>query len=178
MVKTEPMNTDELDPATGLFRTHNPSWLAPMPPDTVFLRVDLRDFKRVNDDHGFAASEAVLVEMAHRLRSAAAPWPAYRVGGDEFLVIARLADDEAVRRFAGSIRTAMEQPPDNDGVWTTMAAARAFPGATRRLLAQLADDGVWAARASQASEVTLVRIDTDGHGEVTRGGDAGPTHRP
>jgi hypothetical protein len=72
----------------------------------------------------------------------------------------------------------MERPPENDGVWTTMAAARAFPGATRELLARLADDGIWAARMSQSSEVTIVRIDTGAHHLVKGGGDAGHTNRP
>ncbi len=178
LVKTEAVTTDELDPATGLFRTHVPTWLAAMPPDAVFLRVDLRGFKRVNDDHGFAASEAVLVEIAHRLEVAAAPWPAYRVGGDEFLVIARLADDDELRRFAASVRTAMERPPENHGVWTTMAAARAFAGASPRLLAQLADDGIWAARASRAPEVTLVGIDVGAGRRIAGDEDVGLINRP
>jgi hypothetical protein len=58
VVKTESMTADEPDQATWLFRTNDPSWLAAMPPDTVFRRVDLRDFKRVNDDHGFAAASS------------------------------------------------------------------------------------------------------------------------
>ena len=148
-VGTDGMTADELDSATGLFRTHEPSWLDPLPLDTVFLRADLRDFKRVNDDHGFAASQAVLVEMAQRLKAAAAPWPAYRVGGDAFLVIARLANDHAIRNFVESIRAAMERPPENDRVWTTIAAARAFPGATRSVLTWLAEEGIWAARRAE-----------------------------
>jgi diguanylate cyclase (GGDEF)-like protein len=156
------MTDDMLDPITGLYRTHEPPWLAEMPPDTVFLHINLRDFKVVNDQHGMHVGDRLLAEMARRLRTAADPWPAYRVGGDEFLVIARMVGDHAVRRFAGTIRAAMEQPYEVGAVWTSMAAVRAYPGATRRSLARLAEDGCWAARESRASEVVLVMVETSG----------------
>ena len=160
------MTDDVLDPITGLHRitaldhTHEPPWLAAMPPDTVVLRIDLREFSDVNRAYGMEAGDALLAEMARRLQAAAQPWPAYRVGGDEFLVIARLVDDDAVRRFAGVIRTAMEQPYEIGAVWTAMGAARAFPGATRDLLYRMADTGVLLTRRDPgSSDVVLVKVE-------------------
>ncbi|HEY9476075.1 MAG TPA: GGDEF domain-containing protein, partial [Mycobacteriales bacterium] len=52
------------------------------------LLIDLDSFKAVNDTHGHAAGDVVLVAVATRLRSALLPgeWAA-RHGGDEFSVL-------------------------------------------------------------------------------------------
>ncbi len=61
----------------------------PLAVSVVFL--DLDDFKAVNDQHGHAAGDAVLVEVARRLRVALARHDgdavAIRMSGDEFAVL-------------------------------------------------------------------------------------------
>ncbi|MBB3603897.1 diguanylate cyclase (GGDEF)-like protein/PAS domain S-box-containing protein [Mycolicibacterium sp. BK556] len=59
--------------------------------------VDLDGFKQVNDKHGHAAGDTVLIEVGRRL-SLAAPEPnsVYRLGGDEFVVLVPGAPHEAV----------------------------------------------------------------------------------
>lgn len=99
---------DEIDRQTGLLRWDESLWQEPMPTGTVFLRLDLRGFREVNQEHGMAAGDAVLAEAGRRLREVIAPWQGYRVGGDEFLVVARLPDEAAIRRLAASIRTSLE----------------------------------------------------------------------
>jgi len=50
--------------------------------------VDLEDFRRINEDHGHAAGDAVLVEIARRLRDCLRRSDtAARLGGDEFALL-------------------------------------------------------------------------------------------
>jgi diguanylate cyclase (GGDEF)-like protein len=60
------------------------------------LMFDVDHFKRVHDRHGHAGGDAVLVEVAHRLRAAVREWDTVaRVGGEEFCVIAPGLESEA-----------------------------------------------------------------------------------
>jgi diguanylate cyclase (GGDEF)-like protein len=79
--------------------------------------VDLDGFKPVNDTYGHAAGDVVLAEVGRRLRRVAgsAGGSAARVGGDEFVVLARLdvltrADVGRVVDLARELHAALCQP--------------------------------------------------------------------
>jgi diguanylate cyclase (GGDEF)-like protein len=58
------------------------------------LYLDLDDFKRINDEGGHAAGDAVLVALAERMRSCVRPDDlAARLGGDEFALLLEDVDD-------------------------------------------------------------------------------------
>ena len=70
----------------------------------VFV-VDLDRFKEINDAFGHAAGDAVLLETAMRLREAAPQAAVARMGGDEFMLIARMDAREA--REVGALGAAL-----------------------------------------------------------------------
>ncbi|WP_428503371.1 diguanylate cyclase domain-containing protein [Roseateles sp.] len=84
----------------------------PTESDLVFLLVDIDHFKRVNDDWGHPAGDAVLVQMRERLRRACRESDyLVRWGGEEFLVVARAVDAESGPLFAERIRAAVAEQP-------------------------------------------------------------------
>ncbi|HEU4662750.1 MAG TPA: GGDEF domain-containing protein, partial [Dokdonella sp.] len=71
--------------------------------DLIFILADVDHFKRINDAHGHAAGDAVLVEFARRVRTLLRTGDvALRWGGEEFLVVLR--DTERERAFASALR--------------------------------------------------------------------------
>lgn len=78
----------------------------------ALLFIDCDRFKQVNDTHGHAAGDALLVEVARRLRAQLGPRDvAARLGGDEFAVVmappASLAQAQALAERVGA---AMREP--------------------------------------------------------------------
>ena len=71
----------------------------------VLVLFDLDGFKRFNDTHGHPAGDELLRELAARLAAAVAPGArAYRLGGDEFCVLAAVdAGDELIAAAAAAL---------------------------------------------------------------------------
>ena len=73
--------------------------------------VDLDGFKAVNDTHGHAAGDRVLVEVARRLRHAVRDVDTVaRLGGDEFVIVGEDMGEEEAGQVAERISTALEPP--------------------------------------------------------------------
>ncbi|MDQ8756381.1 diguanylate cyclase [Sphingosinicella sp. LHD-64] len=95
------------------------------------IYVDGDGFKAVNDRHGHAAGDAVLVEMAMRIRACAgAADVVARVGGDEFVVLL-VGDDAAARSgpMAAEIAGTSQRPftlPDGSEVRPALSAGIAL----------------------------------------------------
>ena len=78
---------------------------------TGLLFVDLDNFKDVNDAHGHAAGDAVLVEVARRLCATVRPADTVaRLGGDEFVVVCEDVDREAVLALGHRLQEAIQAP--------------------------------------------------------------------
>jgi len=76
------------------------------------VMVDLDDFKQVNDTHGHLAGDALLAEVAERMRAAARQGEApYRYGGEEFALILRDADTATAAEVADRIRHTIADRP-------------------------------------------------------------------
>ncbi|HWS58878.1 MAG TPA: diguanylate cyclase [Actinotalea sp.] len=120
----------------------------------VVTYVDLDDFKAVNDTHGHAAGDAVLVETARRLRTTVRGADIVaRIGGDEFVVAQEPDADGAgsfARRIAAALAPAFRLP---DGTLVTchaslgVAESHTHPTATGLLAA--ADAAMYAAKRAR-----------------------------
>jgi diguanylate cyclase (GGDEF)-like protein len=76
------------------------------------LVADLDRFKRVNDNHGHARGDVVLQEVAHRLRSQLRAYDlAYRIGGEEFVVLLLGASPATATATAEQLRAAIAAEP-------------------------------------------------------------------
>jgi diguanylate cyclase (GGDEF)-like protein len=76
--------------------------------------IDLDGFKQVNDQHGHAAGDAFLVEVARRLRRVLrASDVVARLGGDEFFVVLeQMQDTAAVERVVSKLAAEVLRPYD------------------------------------------------------------------
>jgi diguanylate cyclase (GGDEF)-like protein len=73
---------------------------------------DLDHFKTINDEHGHARGDAVLTDVAYRLRKQLRAYDlAYRIGGEEFLVVVPGADAEQACELAEALRGALAAAP-------------------------------------------------------------------
>ena len=134
------------------------------PGGTGLLLVDVDRFKRINDGHGHAAGDAVLVDVARRLSEAAGGREnVVRMGGEEFLVaIAGLADERALRTRAEALRAAIrasnfEVGPFAIGVTASVGAIWIEDGETANLsdLLAAADEALYVAKQLGRDRVRL-----------------------
>ena len=124
------------------------------------LFCDLDDFKLVNDTLGHAAGDALLVQVADRLRGALrADDTLARLGGDEFAVL--LADGDDPAPVADALVSALRDPVVLDGrehvvrmsVGVTTVAAGTAPSPDVDALLAQADTAMYAAKRSGGATV-------------------------
>jgi diguanylate cyclase (GGDEF)-like protein len=82
----------------------------------AILFCDIDGLKSINDQHGHAVGDEVLVEAARRIASVIRPSDtAAHFGGDEFVLLCEDVDDAGAAAVAGRVAAAFEEPmPVND----------------------------------------------------------------
>ena len=109
-----------IDPLTGLYnRRHAAQQLPAIAAkavergrDFAVMVVDLDRFKTVNDQHGHAAGDAVLVEVARRLRGNLREGDLLaRIGGEEFLAVLPDCSTPEARLVAERLCEAIDERP-------------------------------------------------------------------
>jgi diguanylate cyclase (GGDEF)-like protein len=148
-----------LDPLTGLFnRNALEQRLAELDGQPVgdengsshaLLLCDLDHFKRVNDELGHAAGDAVLQDVAYTMRSVLRAGDSiYRVGGEEILVVLPGADEAAAVEIAERLCEAVrDRRPVGVAVSVSIGVAVSSPGAVDSdLLVASADEALYAAK--------------------------------
>ena len=131
------------DPLTGLANRRqfhemtDGEAVRPPAQGTLYL-LDLDHFKSINDHHGHAAGDAVLVETARRLRAVVREEDLIvRWGGEEFLVLVQRMAHERVELLAQRLLNAVASMPvtvgDHRIEVTTSIGFAEFPLAPNRL---------------------------------------------
>ena len=112
---------------------------------------DIDHFKQVNDTHGHAAGDAVLKDFAYRARKELRAYDlAYRLGGEEFVVVVPGATLERSHDLAERLRAATEAAPVG-GIAITASfgvAASTEDGLDFEQLFARADEALYRAKAS------------------------------
>jgi diguanylate cyclase (GGDEF)-like protein len=81
------------------------------------LYVDIDDFKRINDRYRHRVGDALLVEIAQRIRSCSRPEDTVaRIGGDEFnVLLPDIADSAAAFKYAERLIETVKEPVSIEG---------------------------------------------------------------
>ena len=115
----------------------------------ALLYIDLDGFKTVNDDHGHAVGDALLRNVADRLRQIVRPSDTVaRLGGDEFTVLCYdLSGEMEARSIASRVAQGITQPYGLGSVTVRVGAsigvAVARPGDTPEGLMHAADAAMY-----------------------------------
>ncbi len=157
-----------LDPLTGLFNRNaldqRLSELDGQPTNReegdsqALLLCDLDNFKRVNDQLGHAAGDAVLQDVAYTMRSVLRAGDSiYRVGGEEILVVLPGATEADAVGIAERLRKAVrERRPAGVSVTISVGVAVSQPGPldTDELVG-LADAALYSAKTAGRDRVVV-----------------------
>ncbi len=130
------------------------------------LMADIDHFKRINDRFGHAMGDAVLTEVADRLRAPLrAPDLIARVGGEEFLIVLPETDAVSAKRLAQSLcHSVADMPvgraergePINVTLSIGASTARIVPGGLDvETLISAADRALYASKAAGRNKVTF-----------------------
>ena len=128
----------------------------------VAVVIDLDRFKVINDRHGHAAGDEVLVDFAATLATSLRPRDLVgRIGGEEFLVVLMNAGPEGAFRVLGDLRRVVQQAArlqrwPGFSVDFSAGLAQAQPGDTVDTLWQRADIGLLQAKGAGRSRDVLV----------------------
>ncbi len=130
------------------------------------LLADVDHFKRINDVHGHAVGDAVLVELAARFRATLRISDAVgRWGGEEFCVVVVEVDVAGAERAAERLRAAVAKRPfatDGGALPVTVSVGVAmFRGAgdTLARLLHAADEALYAAKGAGRDRWCLAPVD-------------------
>jgi diguanylate cyclase (GGDEF)-like protein len=114
--------------------------------------MDLDQFKEVNDALGHDHGDRLLIEVSRRLQKVLQGADTIaRLGGDEFAALLSDTDEEAARRAASQIRSALEQPFQLGGIDIQTSASIGIAmhpehGADADTLVQRADVAMYTAK--------------------------------
>uniref|UniRef100_UPI0037C0E5AD putative bifunctional diguanylate cyclase/phosphodiesterase n=1 Tax=Ideonella sp. TaxID=1929293 RepID=UPI0037C0E5AD len=121
------------------------------------LFMDLNQFRDINDNFGHRMGDAVLVEMAHRLREDLREADVVaRLGGDEFAICLPGAHAQAAHQVAMKLQERLAQPCLMDGHELSLTASIG--------IAMYPDDGDSVELIARNAETAMYRAKQEGRG--------------
>jgi diguanylate cyclase (GGDEF)-like protein/PAS domain S-box-containing protein len=130
--------------------------------DIALAFCDLDQFKAINDTYGHSAGDAVLVQVAERLRSCLrAGDELARIGGDEFTLLLRNIPDATVARnvadrLLGSVVAPFELEGREVALGLSVGIALTSPGVTADALLARADAALYDVKRAGGNEASVV----------------------
>lgn len=106
--------------------------------------IDLNNFQAINEEHGFEVGNAVIREVARRLGAMIRLEDTLsRVGGDEFVAVLSIINDEALGPLVQRVRSTFDEAIDVDGltVATTASIGTVLGDGTETAESMLAEAG-------------------------------------
>ncbi|HEX4934141.1 MAG TPA: diguanylate cyclase [Gemmatimonadaceae bacterium] len=129
--------------------------------EVLVTMIDLDRFKRINDEHGHLAGDAVLVETTRRLQRVIRPYDLFgRFGGEEFVVVQHAVGHTSSDGPAERMRCAIEHPAYDLG-GTRLRVTASFGVASNRQAAsplellRLADEALYRAKRGGRNRVEV-----------------------
>ncbi len=119
------------------------------------LYVDLDRFKAVNDTHGHAEGDRLLVAVAGAMQRVLRGRDlVFRIGGDEFAVLAEVGGDDEALALGTRLRQAVL---DDTGTSLSLGVAVAGPGDSDTSLLARADEALYLVKRDGRGDVRLAR---------------------
>jgi diguanylate cyclase (GGDEF)-like protein len=153
-----------LDPLTGLLNRHallprfteitHQARLTHQP--VCLLLCDVDSFKDINDHHGHDRGDAALRDVAYELRKRLRSFElAYRLGGEEFLIVLPGVSHVEGQEIAERLRTAIEEcQPSGIPITISLGLASAFgENVVYETLFKAADDALYEAKRTGRNRV-------------------------
>ena len=156
-----------VDPLTGLMnrRAFEAAYLAAVPSSgsagTACILIDLDHFKRVNDTHGHAVGDRVLIAVARTLRASIRDTDiTARVGGEEFAVCLPATDRQQTARIVERLRKAISKVGDPEfnfrfAVTASVGVCWTEIPISMRTAFEVADNALYRAKANGRNQVVF-----------------------
>ncbi len=128
------------------------------PTSATVVLIDLDGFKAVNDTFGHAQGDALLIEVAGRLRACVREQDEVtRIGGDEFVLVLRGARSGVADRVLTALRAPMSVAGTPLPIGASLGITSTDDAGTAEELLRNADLAMYASKASGRNRITAYR---------------------